>query len=90
MSGDDKTNIKEEKKEKKPEQKVEYTFAVRPEKREGWDAFSHFVWNPETKEFLGRTGMSWCKYYNNCHEECIYIYLHLIRMTYHGNSRTFT
>lgn len=40
---------------------TEYKFAQKPEVREGWDGFAHFVWNSETSEFLGRTGMSWLK-----------------------------
>ena len=71
MAGDtdtvktDKTELKEEKKEgdkKETEQKTEFKFAQKPEVRHGWEAFSHFVWDPENKKFLGRTGMSWCKY----------------------------
>jgi len=58
----DTTDLKEEKKKEKSEMKPEgFSFAVKPEERHGWDAFSHFVWNPETKQFLGRTGMSWLK-----------------------------
>ena len=26
------------------------------------DGLKTFVWNPETRQFLGRTGGSWCKY----------------------------
>ena len=71
MAGDtdmvktDKTELNEEKKEvdkKETDQKTEFKFNQRPEERHGWEAFSHFVWDPENKKFLGRTGMSWCKY----------------------------
>jgi len=70
MTGDtdtvktDKTELKDEKKEgdkKETEQKLEFKFAQKPEERHGWEAFSHFVWDPENKKFLGRTGMSWLK-----------------------------
>ena len=63
----DTTDIKQtdaKEKGKKEDQKAEFNFALKPEERHGWEAFSHFVWNPDTKQFLGRTGMSWRKCYN--------------------------
>jgi len=60
----DTTDIKQtdaKEKGKKEDQKAEFNFALKPEERHGWEAFSHFVWNPDTKQFLGRTGMSWLK-----------------------------
>lgn len=27
-----------------------------------WQGFKKMIWNSETKECLGRTGLSWCKY----------------------------
>jgi len=39
----------------------EFKFATKPEEKTGWEGFSQFVWNSETSEFLGRTGMSWLK-----------------------------
>jgi len=48
-------------KDKKPEVITEYKFAQKPEVKTGWEGFSQFVWNSETSEFLGRTGMSWLK-----------------------------
>ena len=61
--GDTKTDISKEKKEEaeKKVEKPEFSFAVKPVEKHGWEAFSSFVWDPETKKFLGRTGMSWCK-----------------------------
>ena len=38
-----------------------YKFALRPEAKPGLEGFLNFMWNSETKEFMGRTGMSWCK-----------------------------
>lgn len=43
-----------------------YTMANKSEKfsekgNQG-QSFGQFIWNPSTKEFLGRTGGSWCKY----------------------------
>jgi len=40
---------------------VEYKFAQKPVVKEGWEGFAQFVWNSETSEFLGRTGLSWLK-----------------------------
>lgn len=28
-----------------------------------WQAFRKMLWNSDTKECLGRTGLSWCKYF---------------------------
>lgn len=40
---------------------TEYKFAMRPEAKPGLEGFLNFMWNSETKEFMGRTGMSWLK-----------------------------
>jgi len=48
-------------KDKKTEVQTEFKFATKPEEKTGWEGFSQFVWNSETGEFLGRTGMSWLK-----------------------------
>lgn len=36
----------------------------RPEKLGAWAGFAQFMWNTESKQFMGRTGGSWGK----CHE----------------------
>jgi hypothetical protein len=41
---------------------VQYQFAIKPDIKPGFEGFKEFIWNTETNEFLGRTGMSWRKY----------------------------
>jgi len=57
---DGKVDGKLDGKEKKEEQQ-EYKFTTKPKEKSGWEGFVQFLWNTETNEFLGRTGMSWLK-----------------------------
>lgn len=43
--------------------KNEEYFSLAPPKRSGWESFRIFLWNGETREFLGRTAASWGKTY---------------------------
>jgi len=37
----------------------------RPEKLGAWIGFKQFLWNPDTKQFMGRTSSSWGEYLLN-------------------------
>lgn len=38
------------------------------------DRIKRFIWNPQTKQFCGRTGASWCKYsINNNNDNINYL-----------------
>lgn len=39
----------------------EFPYMAKPVSRTKWEAFKIFIWNPSTKEALGRTGQSWGK-----------------------------
>lgn len=57
------TKPKEDQKEKndKKEEQKGFKFQEKTKDKSGLEGFMEFLWNPETKEFLGRTGMSWLK-----------------------------
>ena len=46
---------------KAPAGGVQYQFAIKPDVKPGWEGFKEFIWNTDTSEFLGRTGISWRK-----------------------------
>ena len=39
----------------------QYQFAIKPNKKPGWEGVKEFIWNTETSEFIGRTASSWRK-----------------------------
>ena len=41
---------------------TQFQFAQKPEELSGWEGFKKFMWNKDTKQVMGRTGCSWCKY----------------------------
>ncbi|KAG8286797.1 Sodium/potassium-transporting ATPase subunit beta-2 [Homalodisca vitripennis] len=36
-----------------------WEYATVPDNRSNWEKFKTTIWNPETHQFLGRTGKSW-------------------------------
>ena len=59
--GETKVETKVEGNDKKEKKEEGFKFGEKNESKGGMEGFMQFLWNPETKEFLGRTGMSWCK-----------------------------
>lgn len=47
---------------KMADKKPESQFYTRPPQLGKWESLRVFLWNSETKQFLGRTGGSWSKY----------------------------
>jgi hypothetical protein len=42
-------------------QMTQFQFAKKPEELPAWQAFCKFMYNKDTSEVMGRTGMSWRK-----------------------------
>jgi len=59
--GETKVETKVEGNDKKEKKEEGFKFGEKNESKGGMEGFMQFLWNPETKEFLGRTGMSWLK-----------------------------